>query len=404
MHNPVLIELTRGRLVESVHDGIAEVHIGRYRAKIGFKEIAWTRAKSVAAILKSGDLAAFEIVSLDESQKSASVLLDQIPEVQGAILVLENSTGEIKVMVGGYDFESSEFNRATQAMRQVGSTFKPFVYSAALEKGMLPTDTILDAPIHFTDALGRVWKPSNYDGKFKDIITLREALAESRNVPTVKIASLIGIRNVLVMARRFGLSGPMEPYLPLALGASEATPLEMASAMSVFPNLGRQAEPYFIRRIEDYDRVKKEETLPQISKVLDPEIAAQMLGMLEGVVESGTAQAAKKLRRPVGGKTGTTNDFTDAWFVGFTPSLTATVWVGFDAKRSLGDREAGASVALPVWIQLMEAILKDRPVERFAVPEVTDPYPVTEAGETYPLGRKKIFVEELPGSSPIRKP
>jgi penicillin-binding protein 1A len=178
----------------------------------------------------------------------------------------------------------------------------------------------------------------------------------------------------------------------------------MASALSVFPNLGRQAKPYFIRRIEDYDRVKKEESLPRISKVLEPEIAAQMLSMLQGVVESGTAQSAKRLHRPIGGKTGTTNDFTDAWFVGFTPSLTASVWVGFDTKKTLGDREAGASVALPIWIQFMETILKDKPVEKFAAPELTEPYPLMEAGESYPFGRKKIFVEELPGSARIRKP
>lgn len=391
-------------VVESAGDNSVTVRIGKYRATVGAKEIAWTGAKSAAELLKPGDLAAFEILGLDDSRRSATVLLEQIPEAQGAILALNNSTGEIKAMVGGYDFESSEFNRATQALRQVGSTFKPFVYSAALEKGMTPDDTVIDAPIHFTDALGRVWRPSNYDGKFKSTIALRQALAESRNVPTVKIASLIGVRNVLVMARRFGLSGPMEPYLPLALGASEATPLEMASAFTVFPNLGRQARPYFIRRIEDYDRVKKEEHRLQISKVLEPEIAAQMLSMLQGVVEFGTAQAAKKLGRPIGGKTGTTNDFTDAWFVGFTPSITTAAWVGFDTKKSLGDREAGASVALPIWIHFMEAILKDKPLERFAVPEITDPYTLTESGASSGYGKKKIFVEELPGSAPVRKP
>src|SRR5438093_1541371 len=353
-------------LVVNAGKSEATVRVGKYTAALGAKEIVWTKAKSPAAILKAGDLVRLQIVSLDANGKTASALLDQTPQVQGALITIQNSTGEIKAMVGGYDFESSEFNRATQALRQVGSTFKPFVYSAALERGLTPDSSIIDSPISFTDSLGRVWTPANYDGKFKGPITLRQALTESRNVPTIKIASLIGIKNVLVMARRFGLTAPMEPYLPMAIGACEATPLEMASAFTVFPNLGLQPKPYFIRRIDDYDRVKKEETLPQIRKVLEPEISEQMLGLLQNVVQNGTATAAKSLGRPLGGKTGTTNDFTDAWFVGFTPSLTTAVWVGFDTKKTLGNKEAGAVVALPIWIHYLEDTLKDKPVEQFA--------------------------------------
>ncbi|HYK87925.1 MAG TPA: penicillin-binding transpeptidase domain-containing protein, partial [Acidobacteriota bacterium] len=373
------------------------VKIGKYHATLGPKEIAWTGAKSPAKILKAGDLAEFQIVALDENRRTASVLLDQIPSIQGALITIQNSTGEIKTMVGGYDFESSEFNRATQAMRQVGSTIKPFVYSAAFERGMTPDSTIIDSPISFTDSLGRIWRPVNYDGKFKGEITVRQALTESRNVPTIKVASLIGIRNVIVMARRFGLTGQMEPYLPLAIGACEATPLEMASAFTVFPNLGIQAKPYFIRRIEDYDHVKKEETFPSTQKVLDTDIAEKMLALLQGVVQSGTATAARSLGRPLGGKTGTTNDFTDAWFVGFSPSLTTAVWVGFDEKKNLGNKETGAVVALPIWIKYMSEILKDKPVERFASPEVTDQV-MSESTEAVPIARKKLFVEDIPGS------
>ncbi len=386
-------------LVQNVGESSATIKIGKYRATLTPKEIAWTKAKSPAAILKAGDLAAFQVVSLDENKNTASVLLDQVPAVQGAIITIQNSTGEIKAMTGGYDFEMSEFNRATQAMRQVGSTFKPFVYSAAFERGLTADSTVLDEPISFTDSLGRVWRPVNYDGKFKGQITVREALTESRNVPTIRVAALIGIQNVLVMARRFGLAGPMEAYLPLAIGACEATPLEMASAFTVFPNLGMQARPYFIQRIEDYDGVKKEETLPSTHKVLEPEIAEQMLALLQNVVQSGTATAAKSLGRPLGGKTGTTNDFTDAWFVGFTPSITTAVWVGFDEKKTLGNKEAGAVVALPIWIKFMAAVLKDKPVEQFAVPEVIEEAPV-EGLETTPPERRKIFVEDLPGGTP----
>jgi penicillin-binding protein 1A len=390
-------------LVQSTGESDAAVKIGKYRAVLGPKEIAWTKARAPSKILKPGDLAAFKIVSLDEDKKTAAVLLDQIPAVQGALITIQNSTGEIKAMVGGYDFESSEFNRATQALRQVGSTFKPFVYSAAFEKGLTPDSTILDAPISFKDSLGRIWEPSNYDEKFEGEISVRQALTESRNIPTVKIASLIGIRNVIIMARRFGLGGTMEPYLPLALGASEATPLEMASAFTVFPNLGVQAKPYFIRRIEDYDHVKKEETFPATHKVLETDTAATMLELLRNVVQNGTAMAAKSLGRPLGGKTGTTNDFTDAWFVGFSPSLTTAVWVGFDEKKTLGNRETGAVAALPIWIKYMEAILKNKPVEGFAKPEIIDPT-ITDSSAAPQLQPKKLFVEDLPGGTSTSRP
>ncbi len=390
-------------LIQSVGENEATVRIGKYRAVAGPKAIAWTRAKSPAKILKPGDLAYFQIISLDESKKTAEVLLDQVPDVEGAFIVVENATGEIKAMVGGYDFEASEFNRATQAMRQAGSTFKPFVYTTALEKGMDTESTIIDAPISFTDALGRSWRPVNYDGKFKGRITLRQALTESRNVPTIKIASLIGIKNVVITARRFGLGGPMEPYLPLAIGACEATPLEMATAFTVFPNLGIQPKPYFIRRIEDYDHAKKDETLPQTHKVLDSEIASRMLALLQNVVQNGTATAAKSLGRPLGGKTGTTNDFTDAWFVGFSPSITAAVWVGYDTKKSLGDKESGAVVALPIWIHFMAQVLKEKPIEEFPRAEDVDQLTSDNPDAGTP-SRKKLFVEDLPGAAQPKKP
>ncbi len=392
-------------LVESVDETQLTVRIGKYRVTLGPKEIAWTRAKMPSKILKPGDLATFQIAALDDERKTATVVLDQIPEVQGALIALDNATGEIKAMVGGFDFEESEFNRATQAMRQVGSTFKPIVYSTALENGMEPSSTIIDSPISFTDSLGRVWQPVNYDGKFKGQITLREALIESRNVPTIKVASLIGIKNVLVMARRFGLTGPMEPYLPLAIGACEATPLEMATAFTVFPNLGIQPKPYFIRKIEDYDHVEKERSEPKSHKVLEPEIAEQMLGLLEDVVQNGTAKTAKSLNRPLGGKTGTTNDFADAWFVGFSPSLTTAVWVGFDSKKTLGDKEAGAVVALPIWIDFMQEILKDKPVEQFPTVEILadQPQAASDSSGANPVNQKKLFVEDLPGSIPVKK-
>jgi len=386
------------------HAGNRQVtlRLGAYRSSIGAKEAAWTGARSPDQILKPGDLAYFEIVSIDEKTRSAAVLLDQIPEAQGALISIENSTGAIKAMVGGYDFSSSQFNRATQAMRQVGSTFKPFVYLTAMEQGLDPDSEIVDSPVSYTDGLGRLYQPTNYDGEFKGPMHLWQALAESRNVPTVKIASMIGIDNVLVMARRFGLKGPMEPYLPLALGAAEATPLEMASAFSVFPNLGTQAEPHYIARIEDYDGAKLEEHSEKVRTVLPPELAQKMLSLLQVVVQSGTAQAAKSLRRPVGGKTGTTNDFTDAWFVGFTPSLTTAVWVGYDSRRSLGNREAGAVAALPIWIDYMARISQGKPVEDFPTVEIAAEEIVP--GPLQDRQRGKLFIEELPRPKPPNNP
>jgi penicillin-binding protein 1A len=360
-------------LVEETGTSAAAIRIGGYHGTLTLRDIAWTKARSISQILATGDLAYFKILSLDDQNRKVSLSLEQRPEVEGAVIILQNSTGEIKAMVGGYDFESSEFNRATQALRQVGSTIKPLVYATAFEKGMLPETTVLDAPFARKDELGRLWQPKNYDGKFKGEITLRQALTESRNVPTIRVANLIGIKNVVVMARRFGITSPLDPYLPLAIGACEVTPLEMASAFTVFPNLGMQAKPYYIRKVEDYDHVKKEETVPQTHQVLKPEIAEEVLGVLQNVVQNGTAQRAKSLGRPIGGKTGTTDNFTDAWFIGFTPSITAAVWVGYDEKKTLGDKQEGARVALPIWIECMKDILKDKPVENFPTVQMVNP-------------------------------
>jgi len=389
-------------LVEEAGKTEATVRIGKYRGHIGPKEIAWTNAKTPGEIVKPGDLAYFKIISLDNVNKTVSLALEQSPEIEGALIIIQNSTGEIKAMVGGYDFSSSEFNRATQAMRQVGSTFKPFVYSAAFTSGMTAATTVADTPLHYKDELGRVWQPGNYDGKFKGTITIRQALTESRNVPAVKIASRVGIKNVVDMARHFGLKGPLEPYLPLALGACEATPLEMASAFTVFPNLGMKATPYYIQRVEDYDRVKKEEHKPQIQQVLKPEIAAQMLDLLQNVVQNGTATAAKSLGRPLGGKTGTTDNFTDAWFIGFSPSITAAVWVGFDQKKSLGNKQSGGIVALPIWIECMQEIFREKPVEQFPAVQSGDHAPPESPDAA--RGRKQIFIEDLPATGAPRAP
>lgn len=381
-------------LVVAVYTQSARIRFGDYFADIGPKEVAWTRKKTPAEVFKPGDLAHFRIVDKDDARRRLVVTLEQEPRVQGALLAIDNATGEVKAMVGGFNYNFSKFNRATQALRQVGSAFKPFVYTAALENGYNIDDTVLDEPISFTDDIGRVYAPHNYDYRFKGLISLRRALAESRNVPAVRIASQVTIPRIIQVVRRFGItSETMPPYLPLALGASEITLLNLVSAYSIFPNRGIRLAPHVIRRVEDYDHKVREEIKPRENEVIQPEIADKMVEMLRGVVEFGTATAAKSLRRPLGGKTGTTNDFTDAWFVGFSPSLTAGIWVGFDEKKSLGNKESGAKAALPGWITFMRDALESTSPEPFSTveeervaaeaqagPEATD----TETAETEP--------------------
>jgi penicillin-binding protein 1A len=351
-------------LILAVDDKSATVKIGNYRALLTASDIAWTGHKKPNDLLAVGDLAQFSIPDLRET--TARVQLEQQPTPQAAMIAIDNGTGEIKAMVGGYSFEDSKFNRATQAFRQVGSSFKPYVYTTAVEKGASPFDTIVDAPFS-TISGGQVYSPHNYDEKFEGTITLRRALAGSRNVPAVKLAERIGINSVVDMAKRFGITTPLPPYLPLALGAADMKLLEHVSAFTVFPNDGIRIDPHMIRRVTSYDGALLEEAHPEVHDVISPDVARTMTAMLEEVVQFGTAIKAKSIGRPAAGKTGTTQDFTDAWFIGFTPQLTAGVWVGYDDKQiSLGKRESGALAALPMWIEFIEKGMAGIPVVDFA--------------------------------------
>jgi penicillin-binding protein 1A len=351
-------------LLLAVDDKSATVKIGTYRALLTASDIAWTGHKKPNDLLAVGDLAQFSIQDLRET--TARVQLEQQPTPQAAMIAIENGTGEIKAMVGGYSFEDSKFNRATQAFRQVGSSFKPYVYTTAVEKGASPFDTIVDAPFS-TISGGQVYAPHNYDEKFEGTITLRRALAGSRNVPAVKLAERIGINSVVDMAKRFGITTPLPPYLPLALGAADMKLLEHVSAFTVFPNDGIRIDPHMIRRVTSYDGALLEEAHPEVHDVISPDVAHTMTAMLEEVVQFGTAIKAKSIGRPAAGKTGTTQDFTDAWFIGFTPQITAGVWVGYDDKQiSLGKRESGALAALPIWIEFIEKGMAGVPVVDFA--------------------------------------
>jgi penicillin-binding protein 1A len=350
-------------LVTEAGESSATLRIGPYHATLTPSDMAWTGQRHPSKLLKSGDLA---LVHLREiSGTTAHVDLEEKPTAQAAFVAIENSTGEIKAMIGGYSFEDSKFNRATQALRQVGSSFKPYLYTAAIEEGHDPFETIVDQPVTFQSG-GQDYSPHNYDGKFEGRITLRRALADSRNVPAVELADKVGIQNVIDMARRFGVTSPLQPYLPLVLGAAEITLLEHTSSFTVFPNDGIRIEPHFIRRVTAYDGAVLEEARPKVYDVLKPEVARTMTAMLEDVVLLGTGMRAKELKRPVAGKTGTTSDFTDAWFLGFTPSLTAGVWVGNDDNSiPLGNKETGARAALPIWIEFMKGVYDDKPPEQF---------------------------------------
>ena len=353
-------------LVTAVTPASASVRFGRYSATLTSADAAWTR-KRLSAILKPGDIAYVKVLSLNADGK-ARVSLEEDSGVQGALVAIDNASGEIKAMVGGRDFNLSKFNRATQALRQVGSSFKPYVYTAAIDRGATPDDTILDAPISFPMPTGPAYEPHNYDEKFEGTITLRRALAQSRNIPALKLADNLGIKIVIDYAHRFGITSNIPPYLPVALGAVEVTPMEQTSAFSVFPNDGVHITPRYITKVTDYEGRTLEENFPDVRDAVSARTARTMTAMLREVVLHGTGIAASTLKYPLAGKTGTTNNFTDAWFVGFSPSITCVVWVGYDEKKFLGARETGARAALPIWIDFMKAALAGKDPGEFQPP------------------------------------
>jgi penicillin-binding protein 1A len=350
-------------LVTAVDSKAAAIKIGALHASLTPPDFVWTGHKSPADLLKPGDLVEVNIKEIIGT--AAHVQLEQNVGPQAAIVAIDNPTGEIKAMVGGYSFDESKFNRATQAQRQVGSSFKIYVYSAAVEQGFTPFDTILDAPFT-TMSGGQPYSPHNYDEKFEGVITLRRALDGSRNVPAVKLAEKLGMNSVIDMARRFGITSPLPPYLPITLGAADLNLLEHTSAFTVFPDDGIRIDPHMIRRVTTYDGALLEQAHPLVHDVVEPDVARTMTSMLEDVIERGTGTPARVLGRPAGGKTGTTNDFTDAWFIGFTPEITAGVWVGYDDKSvSLGKPETGAIAALPIWLEFMQGALEGKPIQAF---------------------------------------
>jgi penicillin-binding protein 1A len=363
-------------LVLEVKSEYVLVRFGELAARVTKPDFAWTGKSSPADVFARGDVDLFLVKEV--KGQTLRVTLDQRPAVQGALVAIENSSGAIKAMVGGYDFEESKFNRARQAARQAGSSFKPYVYAVVLLEGASPFDTIVDAPLSFPSASG-VWSPHNYDEKFEGTITLLHALAESRNVPAVRLLARVGVDKVIKLCRKFGLTSRLVPNLPLALGASDLTLLEHTSAFTTFPDDGVHISPRMIERVTNYDGRVIDDFPPEVTDVLPAPIARLELSMLREVINSGTGTRAQALKRPLAGKTGTTNDFADGWFIGFSPSLTCGVWVGYDDHRELGPKEEGARVALPIWMEFMGEALKDQPVEDFPhSPLLKDPEQVKE--------------------------
>jgi penicillin-binding protein 1A len=352
-------------LVTSAGTGIATLKFGRYTAALGQPDVAWTQQK-LPNILKTGDICYVKILSLG-ANGSAHVSIEQDSGAQASLIAIDNATGGIKAMVGGRDFNDSKFDRATQSLRQVGSSFKPYVYATVIDQGASPDDTILDEPVSFDTPSGP-YSPHNYDEKFEGIITLRRALAQSRNIPALKLASKVGIKTVIDYAGRFGITAKLPPYLPVALGSAEITLIEQTAAYSVFPNDGVRITPRYITRVTDYEGRVMEEDFPDVKDAISARTARIMTSMLREVVLHGTGVAAAKLPFPVAGKTGTTNDFTDAWFVGFSPTMSCGVWVGYDEKKSLGAKETGAHAALPIWMNFMTVAMAGKDVGDFQPP------------------------------------
>ncbi|MBI3328705.1 MAG: PBP1A family penicillin-binding protein [Nitrospinae bacterium] len=363
---------------------------------------AGRRLRRPGDALKTGDVILADITEAGEEGKKAQLALAQEPVVQGALIALEPNTGHIRALVGGYDFSRSQYNRATQAIRQPGSAFKAIIYAAAIHQGYTPAHVIVDAPIIYEQADGKVWKPSNYDGKFWGPTTLAEALAHSRNIVTVKLVEAVGVKSVVEYAKRLGIKSPLAPTLALALGASSLTPLELTMAFSVFASQGMRHEPLVIKWVEDSEGGVLEKHTSIGERVMSEQEAFVMTSMLQGVVQRGTATRAKALGRPLAGKTGTTNDFIDAWFVGYSPNLVAGVWVGIDDREPLGNKEAGSRVALPIWIEFMQQALERAPNQEFITPphvRLVRIHPRTGASDETGAG-ETIAVALLEGALP----
>ncbi len=415
--------LEKGAVVKGVVVGVsreeknASVRLSEGVGTLPVENMEWTRKpdpeiaygtvkiSDPTKVLKIGDIILVRLKEQDTKAGSWVLALEQEPDVQGALLCMANGTGHVKAMVGGLDFKISQFNRAIQSRRQPGSSFKPFTYAAALDKGYTPATIIIDSPIIYTDdQMDYKWKPKNYKEKFYGPTLFRTALILSRNVVTIKIVRDIGIDYLIDYARRFGITAPLSRDLSLALGSSGLSLIELTNAYSVFANLGELVSPIFITKILDRHGNLLEEHKTQRERVLDKDTSYIMTHLLQEVVKYGTGWRARALKRPNAGKTGTTNNLQDAWYIGFTPEYVTGVWVGFDDDRTLGKYETGSRAASPIWVDFSRKILDKEPVKVFAVPENVvfariDP----ETGQlANPGDEKAIFEAFKEGTAPTK--
>jgi penicillin-binding protein 1A len=327
----------------------------------------WTGQRYGDALVKPGDVIYVHLGDTVEGGMRQATL-EQDSGAQGSLMAMDNTTGDVLAMVGGRDYALSQFNRATQAQRQTGSSFKPYVYTAAIEDGAKPDDIIVDGPVSFGS-----YTPHNYENDYKGAMTLTSAFAESRNIPALKLAARVGIHKVIDMAHRFGVTTNIPAYLPVALGAVEITLDEQVASYAVFPNDGIRVTPRLVRKVSNADGITLWEEPPAVNEVIDQPTARTMMTLLRAVTRMGTGAAAAQLNHPLGGKTGTTSDYTDAWFLGFSPSVTCGVWVGYDNNQTLGEKETGAKAALPIWMNVMRVAIAGKDDEQFLGDEKTPP-------------------------------
>ena len=390
-----------------VHVLVTSVLPSQVDARFGSEDIVlmpedwkWTGQPYADTFIKPGDVL---YVHLSDGMIGGSHRgsLEQDSGAQGAIMAIDNTNGDVLAMVGGRDYALSVFNRATQAERQTGSSFKPYDYTAAIEDGARPDDIIVDSPVSFAG-----YTPHNYENDYKGSMTLINAFAESRNIPALKLAERVGIRKVIDLVHRFGVTSNIPAYLPVALGAAEISLEEQVASYSVFPNDGIRVQPRLIRKVANAEGITLWEDPPEVKEVISQQTARIMMTLLQAVTAHGTGAEAAQLHHPLGGKTGTTSDYTDAWFMGFSPSITCGVWVGFDSRESLGEKETGAKAALPIWMEVMKQAIAGKDNERFLGDESSEKRPLLQASaESSPksatLQPKSIPASAMPAKSKL---
>jgi penicillin-binding protein 1A len=393
-------------LVTSVLPLQIHARVGNLTIVMTPEDWKWTGKSHGDDLVKPGDIIYVHLAESPDSKdgKGSFVLegtsrkanLEQDTGLQGSLMAIDNTSGDVLAMVGGRDYALSQFNRAMQSERQTGSSFKPYVYTTAIEDGVKPTDIVVDGPVSFGS-----YTPHNYENDYKGAMTVQNAFAQSRNIPALKLAARVGIRKVIDTVHRFGVTSNIPAFLPVALGAAEITLEQQVASYAVFPNDGIRVTPRLLRKVENADGITLWEQAPAVTEVTSQQTARTMMQLFRAVVQpGGTGASAAQLKHPLGGKTGTTSDFTDAWFLGFSPSVTCGTWVGFDSRQSLGDKEQGARVALPIWIDFMRQAIKGKDNEHFSGDAESAPTPAQTA-QSAPPAKPTAAPTPAPKAKPV---